>query len=499
MQQLDMGATSASLPIISHFAPKPEPREVDAAVRLARAIERDHPEFRVPDELRSLVPTRLEDAPTLHLDDLSAIPHLDAGADVRFYQERARLRAVDGDIVATSLPVADGYEDYCRRQLGLGSVRWVHPHPSRVPIRLAEACWEDEVVQTELVCRARAGDLQYVHPHMGTLPVWELAALLRDQSHREMKVVAPLPALTEWVNNKIAFTDLVRQLFGDRFVPRTMSAGNFATLADHVKELATSCTTIAIKLADSAGGDGTVIFDAGRFRTQSLGPIREVLRRSLETLEWDGRTELLVDCWETQIACSPSVQLWIPPRQSAEPIVEGLFAQVFEGETGVFVGSAPADLPDNRSQEIVNRVWLLAKVLQQLGYLGRCSFDTILVGDTIENARLEFVECNGRWGGTSSPMTLMNRIFGDWSRRPFVSRVCNVHGLDSLSFRQVMEAMGNELYDRGTGLGNLIVTLPGRITARSAIDLIALGADIAAARYFMNSIALPRLRELVVD
>jgi len=483
-----MPATGASLPIIPHFEPRTNRRDVDDAVRRAAARAQDHPEFGAPDAFRALVPTQIDEAPTLHLDDYSTISHLDSGADVRFYQERARLRAGDGDVVATSSPIAERYEPYCRQQLGLGSVRWVHPRPTRVPTRLAEACWEDDVVRTELVCRARADELRSVHPNMGTLSVWELAALLRDESRRELKVIAPLPQLTAWVNNKLAFTDLVRRLFGDAFVPRTKSAGNFASLADCVKQLAASSASIAIKLANSGGGDGTILLDASRLGAQRLRPLRQLLKDSLKSLGWDGRSELLVDSWETQTLGSPSAQLWIPPRNAGEPVVEALFEQVFKGATGEFVGSEPADLPANLTQDIVNRVWLLAKVLQTLGYVGRCSFDTILVGEAIEDSQLEFVECNGRWGGASSPMTLMNRIFGDWIRLPHVSRVCSVSGLASMSFGEVVNALGDDLYDCQTERGVVIVTLPGRIAARSAIDLIALGVNVDEARNVLDGV-----------
>ena len=67
--------------------------------------------------------------------------------------------------------------------------------------------------------------------------------------------------------------------------------------------------------------------------------MREKLREILPALNWSGESELLVDCWETDIACSPSAQLWIPPIDEGEPIIEGIFTQVVEGATGVFVGS----------------------------------------------------------------------------------------------------------------------------------------------------------------
>ena len=83
---------------------------------------------------------------------------------------------------------------------------------------------------------------------MGTFAVWELAALLRDASKSPVQVIAPPPQLSAWVNDKIAFAEVVTRLFGPEFVPRTLSAWNLATLAQRVRDLACSSRIIGIKL-----------------------------------------------------------------------------------------------------------------------------------------------------------------------------------------------------------------------------------------------------------
>jgi hypothetical protein len=189
-----------------------------------------------------------------------------------------------------------------------------------------------------------------------------------------------------------------------------------------------------------------------------------------------------VDSWETEIACSPSAQLWIPPKEEGEPIVEGIFAQTVEGPTGMFVGSAPAMLPSDIIQEITTRCWLLGRLFQRLGYIGRCSFDLILVGTSPTSGRLKFIECNGRWGGTSAPMTLMNRLFGSWVGQPYVTRVCEVAELGRMSFEQLLDRIGEERFDRTTGTGHIVLSIPGRAAARRAIDVIGIDDDVLEAR-----------------
>jgi hypothetical protein len=468
-------------PIVKHHERTPTVGDLDAVDNLAACIRRECPSLALQEDFQDLVPDRLDDAPTLHLDDLSEIAHFEVGRDARYYQERARLRAGNGDFVATGAPVAEGYESYCCEKLGLGSVHWLHARPAQNPLRIAEACWEDHRIRSLLVDSIRAGSLRYLHPHMGTFAVWELAALLRDASQRSVKVIAPPPRLSAWVNDKIVFAEVVSRLFGRDFVPRTLSAFNFAILADRVRKLASSSPTMGFKLPNAAGADGTIVLDGRTFVDKPLWLVREKLKQALSAIDWNGASELLVDHWETEIVCSPSAQLWIPPQEQGEPIVEGIFTQIVEGPTGIFVGSAPARLPGEVTEEIATRCWLLGRLFQRLGYVGRCSFDLILVGTSPTAARLEFIECNGRWGGTSAPMTLMNRLVGDAAGQPYVARVCDVAEPGRTSFLRLLKHVGPAAFDRARRTGELVFSMPGRLQACGAIDVVSLGTTIAEA------------------
>ena len=61
---------------------------------------------------------RFEDppAPTLHIEDVSAIPFLAGIAGVEEYQHRARLRAAAGDAYATVTDSEAAYDAYCTRR-----------------------------------------------------------------------------------------------------------------------------------------------------------------------------------------------------------------------------------------------------------------------------------------------------------------------------------------------------------------------------------------------
>jgi hypothetical protein len=437
----------------------------------------EQPALELSDRFRPLVPQELEDAPTLHLDDLSTIPLLARYYDISFIEDRARLRAGDDDFVASCAPSVPEFEPYCRDQLGLGSVTWLHPRARGRSLRVAQACWTDARVRRRLVNAVRSDRLAYVHPHIGSFLVWAVAHLLAEAGGKPVKVIAPPPALTTAVNHKLWFADVVRRLFGETALPRTERASDFATLATAARRLARDSVKIVVKVPDSAGGAGNLVLLADELRDLEAGQVRRRLRRRLAEMGWWGGDSVLVSAWASDALSSPSTQLWIPPTAEGEPIVEGLYEQMLEGSEGKFVGSRPARLPSDLAQEITDRSWLLGRLFQRLGYIGRCSFDLVLIGPSVDRARIAFIECNGRWGGTSTPMTLVNRLFQRWSDRPYASRVCFVPGLERFVFPDVLEHLADELYDARTNSGRLILFNPNGLRTPHGIDVIALGQD----------------------
>lgn len=467
----------SQIPVVEHHRAGPTPAQIARTERLARKLVAEQPSLAVPDRFLPLVPSTLEDAPTLHLDDLSTIPLLDRYYDISFVEDRARLRAGDGDSVASCAePVAE-FEPYCREHLGLGSVTWVRPRARGRKLRVADACWSDSEVRRRLLQAIRADRLLHIHPHIGSFLVWAVALLFAEASRRPLKVIAPPPGLTGATNHKLWFADVVRRLFGRSAIPRTRRASDFATLAVAAQRLAEDSERIVVKIPDSAGGAGNQVVRASDLRGLEPGQVRRRLKRMMEELGWWKGEPVLVSAWESHVLSSPSAQLWIPPLADGEPVVEGLYEQLLEGRQGQFVGSRPARLPPPLAQEITDQSWLLGRLFQMLGYVGRCSFDLLLIGRSIDSCRIAFVECNGRWGGTSGPMTLMNRMFSRWSSRPYASKACFEPGLPRFAYTDILEFFSDELYDARTGEGRFIFFNPGGMKTPHGVDVIALGQD----------------------
>ncbi len=469
------------MPVVSHHEVRIGDRASERALRLADDLRAESPRLVAGRRaFRGLaLDGPLEDLPTLHIDDFSdiSIP-LPYSETLNHLEDRARMRARDGDVVASSLDPTSGYEEYCRRWLGLGEVTWICPRGGSRPRSLALACWADREARDSLKSLIRRSDLRYLHPHMGSFAVWALASLLSDATGCKLRVIAPPPALTRAVNDKLWFASVVRRLFGDRWVPRTEEAYSFSTISLLVRDLASEAERIVIKLPDSAGGGGNLVLDPRPLRRLSLGALRSRLKELLLPLDWEGRRHLLVGCWESEALASPSAQLWIPPAGSGPPIVEGVFEQILEGPQGFFIGNQPAKLGERVTRRIVDAAALLATLFQELGYVGRCSFDLLLVGSELDHCRVEFIECNGRWGGTSLPMTLMNRLFGDWATREYC---CIQHRLPvdaGSSVSTIVEQLGDAVYDARTGSGRLILFNAAGLASRE-IGVIGVDSNCA--------------------
>jgi hypothetical protein len=101
----------------------------------------------------------------------------------------------------------------------------------------------------------------------------------------------------------------------------------------------------------------------------------------------------------------------------------------------------------------------------------------VLVGRSLARSRVKFIECNGRWGGTSLPMTLMNRLFGDWQKQPFAVEEYHHKGLRRVPFGAVLEELASDLYDSRSGDGDWVLFTPSRMQQAGTLSIIVLADD----------------------
>jgi hypothetical protein len=464
----------------------------DVDARLTDIAARLRTEYQLTAEREEYDRQFLAEAPRgkltmLHVDDFSVISHIQGVAGLAGYPSRAFTRAHEGDVVAATFPVIDGYDGYLAERLKLGRPYYLQIAPSDgvPPYAVFTALLEDTASQQQLIKTIRASDEFVIHPYMGTHDAWRVARLLAKKSGRTVKLIAPLPTVASLANNKSAFLGLVREVLGDDASIKSAAVESLPELCVTVKKFASIATIIALKLSDSASGMGTSLFHSDELGRLDDDKLWTTLAAWAQEKEWIPGTSPAVEVerWEEEVLASPSIQLWLPPLRASLPLVEGIFDQQFidDREEKVFEGSVPSQLPQFIQDQLSGFGAQLGRVLQLLGYVGRCSFDTVLVGGSVEAGALKFVECNGRWGGTSLPMTYANRLFGDYRRQPYAAADFMHEKLRGVSLRQLVETLDDILLDRQHGRGWAVVYNVGPLSSDGKLDVLTIGATGAEA------------------
>jgi hypothetical protein len=315
----------------------------------------------------------------------------------------------------------------------------------------------------------------YLHPYMSAEGTWRLAAELTARSGSPVSVLGPPPALTALVNNKCSFLEVARLVAGERSVIPFCAASELAGVAPFIDRLRGRASHFVIRLADSTAGLG-----ARKLSVDSM-PAGTALRRELEViltaLGWDGRGDFLLTEWVPSLA-SVSAQLWIPPGDTGNPACEGVYRQHLNPDNGMqFWGAAPARLPAALDAELRRLSCLLCLTFQRAGYVGRCSFDFVLAGEHLDSATPVFVECNGRWGGVSAVMSLVDRISRCGVRPAHTFGPVSGDSLRGADLRDVLAVLGGDLYDARQRNGQgIVLYYPGGLPS-GRVDLCAVGPD----------------------
>ncbi|MEX0911934.1 MAG: hypothetical protein WD031_00785, partial [Gemmatimonadota bacterium] len=337
----------------------------------------------------------------------------------------------------------------------------------------------DDAALRELGSLARERGGLLLHPYMGIEGVWELAETIGRVVDVPVRVLGPLPEATRLANNKAEFSAIVEQILGPEAIAQTTTAADPTALAELLRDEVHRSDAVALKMPSCASGMGNRVFDSAPLRGRPLYDFREQVDRFLEDKEWAGHEEVLVVEWHVDVLESPSAQCWIPPLGAGEPVIEEVYQQFLLGTSRVFEGAMLSNLPRRLRHDLMAKSWSICRVFQRLGYVGRCSFDALVVGPTREEAQIKLVECNGRWGGTSTPMHLMRRVFGDFRSLPYKAQDFVDDRLKGMRFPDLVELFGADLYDRRAGRGRVLLYNVGGLEEHGKFDLVVTGRTFA--------------------
>ena len=465
------------LPESNHYPVSIGPARERVLRRIARSIENEESALSVLSPRAPGLHGEMLDAPSLVIEDHGDIRLFEHSGD-QAYSYRALMLAGDDDLVAIGVARQNEFEAYCRDYLGLGNPRVLLPKAAAGDDSLAIRCRKDPDFTAAAAAHADAHGGLNILPYMGTWAVWELAAAIAGQSRAPLRVIAPPPELTRRANDKIWFARLLRTIFGQSALPPVREAHNFSRLCRQLVDLSGAHASVAVKLPNSASSAGNLVLDADELRPLCWQTLHDRLEGRLRGLGWDGDFPLQVAAWEQPLRSSPSAQIWIPLAEHGEPLVEAIFEQHCSGLAREFDGARPARFDRDLQQRIAQQAYEIGRVLQHLGYFGRCSLDAIVVG-TNDRAHLHWVECNGRWGGVSLPLSLNRRLDRASSKSlEFVVLEEAHQRLPARRMQSVIRDLEPWLYRSGLRDEGAVLLSPGRLLDGSGFEIMLRSEDI---------------------
>jgi hypothetical protein len=452
-----------------------EPGELVGAARKDRIREIAELLLGADDALRNgrwrrpLLASGVREGPAFIFEDHSEIPM--SPPDSHTLEYRMAWLAKGADLVGLAGARVPAFERYLSLDLALGGFEAIEA-TGNPGAPLAQRFLEDRSALEELASRAKSGGGLTIFPFISSHSVWVLGARLVELTSQPVRVAGPSPALSERVNNKLWFTQRVRELLGAQALPRTHVASDERELIAHLERLADLGGTLVVKVPSSSGGRGIVTIDASFVGSSREGATVEWLQSVLSASGWDGRYPLVVGQWEEPVVGSPSVQVWIPNRGTGAPLVEAIVDQVVV--RGRFVGASRSEIPERVQAQLAIEGMELALLLQRLGYFGRCSFDALLLGKTVGEASVRWLECNGRWSGVSTALTAVRRLVGSRHDLSFAV-VQNESRLDRpRSFDQVIDVLGRDSFHRRSDGTGAVILAPRRVMAGSGLNMVVI-------------------------
>ncbi len=404
--------------------------------------------------------------------------------EAQSFEYRISHLAADGDMLLLGGARNPAFERYRQDVLGLGEIDVIAlPSERFAQLRpLATRCLADSAALERIAARARKAGILTIVPHIGRGSAWMLGAAVAERSGAAVRVAAPPPRLTLRVNDKVWFANRVDETLGPRAQPSYRAVFGPMALAAHVLRLARQSHRVVIKVPDSSGSAGNLAFSSAAVHGLPMHALCDRLLFELNGIGWESRYPLLVEIWDDPVLANPSVQTWIPDRRIGPPVVEGIFEQLVAGPKGEFVGSVPATVPDGWASVIAAEALRLATLFQHLGYFGRCSFDAIIAGRDYADAVLHWIECNGRWGGVSVPMTLAYRLTAGGDRLTFVVVQRDHVSFPPCSFATALSRLEPILYRAGRSAEGVVLISPLGIERGRAVHLMALAEEIERAK-----------------
>ncbi|WP_157440909.1 hypothetical protein [Aestuariivita boseongensis] len=410
------------------------------------------------------------DGPSLLIGDQSEIPLLASTQGSRL-DYRMALLAKPGDSVLVRRQVPD-FEAYLANSLGLENVEYFHGHSDDARPVTQQASTTAKMLEMLADTALRSGGMT-LKPYLTTGHCWRLAQTLSEATKCCIHVCGPSPRLAQRVNDKLWFGQVARRILGNRATPPSRAAYGPAAAAGLVSRISKAGNQVVVKVPDSAGSAGNLRLERAMVQGKSLDELRKFLLHRLHAFGWQDKYPILVGVWDENVTCSPSAQIWVPLVQDGPPIVEGIFEQRVRDSMAAFVGAARSTLPQALQSRLSAEASRIASIFQRLGYFGRCSFDAVIFRAADGADEIHWIECNGRWGGVSIPMTVAGALYAN-QPAPAISIVQELRRGSQMQTKEFLRRLGDLLFRAGRDTEGIVVMSPPEDENGVRINLLSL-------------------------
>lgn len=457
--------------------------ERETADRLIRRYLRDEPALTASQHFGAFVRQGMGKGHSLMLGDQSEIALASAQTETTLDYRMALLAERNDTVVVRK--VDPDFGDYLTGCLDLDGIDFVETGGTW-GASVASACRTDAAVFARLRNTLAAHGEMTLLSYLTSGNVWRLAQALAESERLPVFVAGPTPRISQRSNNKLWFTSLARDLLGRDAVPPTLSAYGPAAAAALAAKLAGSAPQVVVKVPDSAGSAGNIRIASSALEGLSLAEIRAFLLERLVGIGWSGRYPILIGVWENNVTCSPSAQLWIPDKAAGPPVVEAVMEQRVLGKERAFVGGLRSDLPQSLQKELAREAFCIGFVLQHLGFFGRCSMDAVLRETDGGETEIHWIECNGRWGGMSIPLSAAAAFTGGVAPDGLVVVQELRKGPPAIGTSALIARLGDLLFRRGVSERGIVVLSPSDVPHGTLFNFMALAETPGVAEGLMR-------------
>lgn len=454
-----------------------------AECEIARALSREEPALLSSLGFGPFVRQGEGPGPAVLIGDQSEIALMEDASSSPLEHRMALLARPGDHILLHRLDCA--FETYLEAYLGFKNVTF-HQVKKTTNGPLTRQVWTNAEWVERLATIARTQGGLTFKAYLTTGHTWRLAQTVGERARQVVHVSGPSPRMARRANDKLWFSHLARRLIGDDATPPTVASFGPAATAGLVKRTGRIAGQVVIKVPDSAGSAGNIRLDKAAICGRTTTELQRLLLDRLHATGWRDGYPVLVGVWDKDVICSPSVQMWIPLPSDGPPEVEGIFEQRVHDAVGSFVGAAPTTLPLDIQGRLERQAACIARVLQQLGYFGRCSLDAVLCKTAKDPALVHWIECNARWGGVSIPMTAAALIRTN-TAPPHVSIAQELLQGHSISMAELLERLEGMLLRAGTDKSGIVIGSPPPHPKGAQINVFALAETQARADEILRS------------